>query len=52
MQELKSLVTSEQLGEVYAINASNHGKNPGGWFVDRALSAVVLLSTTPSTLPI
>lgn len=38
MQELKSLVTSEQLGEVYAINASNHGKNPGGWFVDRALS--------------
>lgn len=38
MQELKRAVVAGELGEVYAINASNHGKIPGGWFVDKSLS--------------
>ncbi|WP_314064518.1 Gfo/Idh/MocA family oxidoreductase [uncultured Vagococcus sp.] len=38
MQELKRVVDQGQLGQIYAINASNHGKIPGGWFVDKALS--------------
>ncbi|MBP1043011.1 Gfo/Idh/MocA family oxidoreductase [Vagococcus sp. BWB3-3] len=38
MQELKVAVEEGQLGEIYAINASNHGKIPGGWFVEKELS--------------
>lgn len=38
MQELKQAVEAGQLGEIYAINASNHGKIPGGWFVEQELS--------------
>lgn len=38
MQELKSAVQANQLGDIYAINASNHGKIPGGWFVEKELS--------------
>ncbi|MFY8329177.1 Gfo/Idh/MocA family protein [Vagococcus carniphilus] len=38
MQELKAAVLSGELGEIYAINASNHGKVPGGWFVKKELS--------------
>ncbi|MDR2277433.1 MAG: Gfo/Idh/MocA family oxidoreductase, partial [Vagococcus sp.] len=32
MQELKQAVLAGELGEIYSINASNHGKVPGGWF--------------------
>lgn len=38
IQELKKAIDDEQLGEIYAINATNHGKNPGGWFVDPSRS--------------
>jgi len=38
MQELKKRVENGELGNVLAINSSNHGKNPGGWFIDPKLS--------------
>lgn len=38
MQELKEAVQNGELGEIYSINASNHGKVPGGWFVEKDLS--------------
>jgi predicted dehydrogenase len=38
MQELKQAVLAGELGEIYSINASNHGKVPGGWFVEKELS--------------
>lgn len=38
VRRLKDLVDSGQLGRVIAIKASNHGRMPGGWFIDRKLS--------------
>lgn len=38
IQQLKQNIEAGNLGEVYGINATNHGKNPGGWFVDKSLS--------------
>lgn len=38
MQELKVAVEQGELGEIYGINASNHGKVPGSWFVEKELS--------------
>lgn len=38
MQELKQAVLAGELGEIYSINASNHGKVPGGWFVEKEFS--------------
>lgn len=35
---LKDLVSSGGLGKVLAIKATNQGKCPGGWFVDKSLS--------------
>lgn len=37
-QDAKKVIQEQHLGELLAINASNHGKNPGGWFVDPELS--------------
>lgn len=37
-QDLKRILTEGDFGEVRAINSSNHGKNPGGWFIDPDLS--------------
>ena len=38
IQWLKEKVTSGDLGKIYAVQATNHGSMPGGWFVDKALS--------------
>lgn len=38
VRRLKELVDSGQLGRLIAIKASNHGRMPGGWFIDRQLS--------------
>lgn len=38
MQRLKKLINSGKTGKLIAINATNHGKSPGGWFVEKALS--------------
>ena len=37
-QELKQIIDEQALGNLVAVNASNHGKNPGGWFIEPALS--------------
>lgn len=38
VQDLKKMIAEKDYGPVLAINSSNHGKNPGGWFVDPTLS--------------
>ncbi len=38
IQNLKAVVDSGKLGALKLINSSNHGKNPGGWFIDPELS--------------
>ena len=35
---LKELLEAGELGRVLAVVSSNHGRQPGGWFVDAALS--------------
>ncbi len=37
-RQMKALVEAGALGEVLALRGTNHGKMPGGWFTDRALS--------------
>ncbi len=37
-QRLREQVQSGAIGEVLAIRGTNHGKMPGGWFVDTSLS--------------
>ncbi len=37
-QHVKQLLDDQVIGEVLAINSTNHGKMPGGWFVDKSLS--------------
>lgn len=36
--DLKTVFDSGQLGQILALNGTNHGKNPGGWFLNRELS--------------
>ena len=36
--QLRALLQSGSLGEIYSLKATNHGQMPGGWFVDRALA--------------
>jgi predicted dehydrogenase len=36
--ELKGLLDQQRFGRIYSVNATNHGKMPGSWFVDRALA--------------
>ncbi|MDC3418035.1 Gfo/Idh/MocA family protein [Aquibacillus salsiterrae] len=38
IKRVKEIVTSGQIGDVVAINGTNHGQMPGGWFVDKSLS--------------
>lgn len=38
IQNLKTVIDSGKLGKLKLINSSNHGKNPGGWFIDPELS--------------
>ncbi|MGM0124784.1 hypothetical protein IGI37_002178 [Enterococcus sp. AZ194] len=37
-QDMKQILHTHSLGKLRSINASNHGKNPGGWFINPALS--------------
>ncbi len=37
-QRLHAQVSAGAIGDVLAIRGTNHGKMPGGWFTDRALS--------------
>jgi predicted dehydrogenase len=38
VQRLKALLDEETLGRIYSVKTTNHGRMPGGWFIDRALS--------------
>ena len=38
IQKVKDLVQAGKIGEVIAVNATNHGQMPGGWFVEKELS--------------
>ncbi|MFD1848613.1 Gfo/Idh/MocA family protein [Oceanobacillus bengalensis] len=38
IQQVKQMIESGQIGEVVAVNATNHGQMPGGWFVEKELS--------------
>lgn len=38
IQKVKSIIQSGKIGEVIAVNATNHGQMPGGWFVEKELS--------------
>ncbi len=34
----KELIDAGRIGKVLAVNATNHGRMPGGWFIEQALS--------------
>lgn len=36
--QARQIIQSGKIGEVLGITATNHGSNPGGWFVDEKLS--------------
>lgn len=38
IQRAKEIVQSGEIGDVMAVNATNHGLLPGGWFVEKDLS--------------
>lgn len=38
IQWLKETLSKGELGRVYALQTTNHGSMPGGWFIDKALS--------------
>jgi len=38
IQQLKALLDEGRLGRITSVKATNHGRMPGGWFVDKALS--------------
>jgi predicted dehydrogenase len=38
VQRLKALLDEGTLGRIYSVKTTNHGRMPGGWFVDRALA--------------
>lgn len=38
IQWLKEKVNSGELGKIYALQTTNHGSMPGGWFIDQALA--------------
>lgn len=38
MEKVKAMVQEGAIGEVLAINATNHGLMPGGWFIEKELS--------------
>ena len=37
LREAKTLIENGAIGEVIAISGTNHGKMPGGWFIDKEL---------------
>ncbi|KKI92487.1 dehydrogenase [Bacillus sp. SA1-12] len=38
IQRVRELIRSGAIGEVVAINGTNHGQMPGGWFIEKELS--------------
>jgi predicted dehydrogenase len=36
--QLRALLQSGSLGQIYSLKTTNHGQMPGGWFIDRALA--------------
>lgn len=38
MQQVKKIIESGQIGKIVAINGTNHGQMPGGWFINKSLS--------------
>jgi predicted dehydrogenase len=38
VMQLRALLRSGALGQIYSLKTTNHGQMPGGWFVDRALA--------------
>ncbi|OAS82506.1 Gfo/Idh/MocA family protein [Metabacillus litoralis] len=38
IQRVRELICSGAIGEVVAINGTNHGQMPGGWFIEKELS--------------
>jgi UDP-N-acetylglucosamine 3-dehydrogenase len=38
IQRTRELIRTGAIGEVVAINATNHGQMPGGWFIEKELS--------------
>jgi UDP-N-acetylglucosamine 3-dehydrogenase len=38
IQKTKEIVQSGEIGDVVAINGTNHGQMPGGWFIEKELS--------------
>lgn len=38
IQWLKATLDKDDLGQIYAVQTTNHGSMPGGWFVDKALA--------------
>lgn len=38
IQKVKDIIQSGEIGEIIAVNATNHGQMPGGWFIEKELS--------------
>jgi len=38
MQRMKAVLDSGRAGKILAIRGTNRGRNPGGWFIEKALS--------------
>jgi len=38
VQRLKDILDEGTLGRIYSVKTTNHGRMPGGWFVDKALA--------------
>lgn len=38
IQWLKTTLEQGELGKIYAVQTTNHGSMPGGWFIDKALA--------------
>ncbi|NLF75763.1 MAG: Gfo/Idh/MocA family oxidoreductase, partial [Chloroflexi bacterium] len=38
VQRLKETLDQGKLGRIYGVKTTNHGRMPGGWFIDKALS--------------
>ncbi|SHF75008.1 Gfo/Idh/MocA family protein [Ornithinibacillus halophilus] len=38
IRQLKAMIDAGELGEIVAFRTTNRGQNPGGWFIDEAMS--------------
>jgi len=38
VQRLKAILDEGALGRIYSVKATNHGRMPGGWFIDKTLA--------------